>query len=104
MKVTPERSTRKFPTADPRTAAEACTSNVSATPRSISPCTTNPSAVLSRSQLEGIGPGTVYTCATAERNGLLARHERAPGEVWGAPSLEEGKGKPSSPHIVVGES
>src|SRR5207247_4746347 len=91
MKVTPERSIKKAPTADPITAAEAFTSNVSATPRSISPRTTTPSAVLSRSQVGGIGPRTVYTRTTAERNGPLARHEGTPGEAEGFLRSRKGK-------------
>src|SRR6266550_6409392 len=92
MKVTPERSIRKLPTAEHITASEACSSKASATARSTSPCTTTPSAVLSRSQVGGIGPGTVYTCATAERNGLLARHEGTPGEAEGFLRSRKGKG------------
>src|SRR5437016_12614784 len=84
MKDTPENSTKKLATADPITAAEAFTSNASATPRSISPRTTTPSAVLSRSQVGGIDPRTVYTCAATDAMAFWLDTKEPPERLGGS--------------------
>jgi hypothetical protein len=63
MKVTPDRSTRKFVPDAPLTAAESSPQNGSAAARSNSPYTRTPSFVVSRPHVLGMVVATVYTRA-----------------------------------------